>query len=606
MSYHAEMELEQLDRLAQFDRLIDRLKTWTVRESSWEPVGECQALLTRVLQRTESLRIRLESPLVVGMFGGTGTGKSSLVNALVGQECATTGRERPTTRKPTLIVHPKNGFRNDPFALDDIDVVRVESSLLRDILILDCPDPDTSEGGKADANEMSNLERLQALVPHCDVLIYTSTQQKYRSSRVKDELGQAATGCRLVFVQTHADVDSDIRDDWQKHLSKDYEISETFFVNSLLALKEQQEGRKVTGELGRLQDFLIEQLASSRRMEIRRANVVDLLESAVKRCKETVDHQFPAVEELEEELAKQNMFVQQKMSGKLTEELQISHQAWERRLISTITERWGTSPFSIVMRIYQGLGGFLASIGLMRARTTAHVAVIGTIQGMRWWGQRQEDSKADSQLKNVGGLGLDETALSESRLVIAGYARSAKMKSEELESRSLERLKNSAALVEEEFLVEAGGCVDQIINELAKKNSGPLVRFFYELFFIGYLGFILYRVGKNFFFDSFLHGEEILDLNFYIPAGLFFLLWTSLLLMMMTRRLRIGLRGRIATLAAELVQSELTKGLFPELELACQTARIERGQLEQLKINIDDFQKKIRNDSRLGSPNRES
>ena len=55
-------------------------------------------------------------------------------------------------------------------------------------MLIDCPDPDTNEAETHD----SNLARLHQLLPYCDVLIYTSTQQKYRSARVGDELAQAA------------------------------------------------------------------------------------------------------------------------------------------------------------------------------------------------------------------------------------------------------------------------------------------------------------------------------------------------------------------------------------------------------------------------------
>ena len=64
----------------------------------------------------------------------------------------------------------------------------------------------------------SNLARLRAILPHCDVLLVTATQQKYRSARVADELAAAARGAHLVFVQTHADLDADIRDDWRRVL----------------------------------------------------------------------------------------------------------------------------------------------------------------------------------------------------------------------------------------------------------------------------------------------------------------------------------------------------------------------------------------------------
>ena len=71
----------------------------------------------------------------------------------------------------------------------------------------------TSPGAK---RQDSNLARLRAILPKCDVLLVTATQQKYRSARVADELAASAPGAHLVFVETHADLDDDIRDDWRQ------------------------------------------------------------------------------------------------------------------------------------------------------------------------------------------------------------------------------------------------------------------------------------------------------------------------------------------------------------------------------------------------------
>src|SRR5580658_10542139 len=123
-------ELAQLEALSQVDEIVERLTRWTAEETSWEPLRSCRALLKRVLSRVDSLRIRLEAPLVVATFGGTGTGKSTLVNALVGQECARTGRQRPTTTRPLLLVHPETEPAALGLALDDFDVTRIDAPLL--------------------------------------------------------------------------------------------------------------------------------------------------------------------------------------------------------------------------------------------------------------------------------------------------------------------------------------------------------------------------------------------------------------------------------------------------------------------------------------------
>jgi putative ribosome biogenesis GTPase RsgA len=48
----------------------------------------------------------LTAPLVVAILGSTGSGKSSLFNALVGAPLSPSGVLRPTTRRATAVAHP--------------------------------------------------------------------------------------------------------------------------------------------------------------------------------------------------------------------------------------------------------------------------------------------------------------------------------------------------------------------------------------------------------------------------------------------------------------------------------------------------------------------
>ncbi|HUG94330.1 MAG TPA: GTPase domain-containing protein [Planctomycetaceae bacterium] len=600
-------ELAQLELLAQTDELVERLRRWAEPPSPWEPMSRCRALVRRLLDRVETLRIRLEAPLVVATFGGTGTGKSSLVNALVGQDVTRTGRQRPTTMRPVLIAHPDTELELLGLALDEFDIVRADAPLLRDIVILDCPDPDTTES----ETPGSNLARLHRLLPHCDVLIYASTQQKYRSARVGDELGQAATGCRLLFVQTHADVDDDIRDDWRRQLAAHYEVPEMFFVDSVRALREQQAGERPSGDFARLLDVLSTGLAASERVRIRRANLIDLIHAALDACRRQLATQHPAVEQLEASLEEHRQKLIGRMTAQLRGELLQSRNLWERRLLTAVTQIWGFSPFSSVLRFYNGLGSFIASLTLFRARNTAQMALVGALQGGRWLRSRQQQQQAEDRLRQLDAFGLDDNLLREAQLVAAGYASSARLDPSLAEGSSLESLRDEAARVEDQFLGEAGRKVDAIIDDLAVRNSGWFTRLRYELLFLLFVGFVLYRVGKNFFYDSFLREfiegaaaaeTAFLSVEFYIAAGVFFLLWTGGLVMLFTRRLRRGLTRRVDALAAELAQSRLARGLFPQLEQACREIDVQITRLVALAEATHELRSELATSPDLGAP----
>ncbi|HEX6987500.1 MAG TPA: hypothetical protein VF170_19130, partial [Planctomycetaceae bacterium] len=56
-------DLDQLDLLARVDDLTGRVRAWADADLPWEPAGRVKALLRRVLDRVETLRVRLEAPL---------------------------------------------------------------------------------------------------------------------------------------------------------------------------------------------------------------------------------------------------------------------------------------------------------------------------------------------------------------------------------------------------------------------------------------------------------------------------------------------------------------------------------------------------------------
>ena len=113
-------------------------------------------------------------PLVVAFFGGTGVGKSSLLNRLAGAAVARVGVERPTSREITLYVHRDVALADFPqtLPLESVQVKRHTDAAQREVMWIDAPD--------IDSIEVQNRSCALAWLPHIDLLVYVVSPERYR------------------------------------------------------------------------------------------------------------------------------------------------------------------------------------------------------------------------------------------------------------------------------------------------------------------------------------------------------------------------------------------------------------------------------------------
>lgn len=582
-------ELAHLELLAEIDSLADDLRQWGERAPDWGPARRSAALVARLSERASSLRMRLEAPLVVATLGGTGTGKSTLVNALVGAEVVRSGRERPTTRRPTLVC--RTDLRPEQLGIDPttVDVVSRDLPALRDLVLVDCPDPDTTEDAETRG---SNLARLREILPHCDVLLVTTTQQKYRSARVLEELASAAPGARLVFVVTHADIDADVRDDLRQMLAKDYETGEIFFVDSPQALADAQAGLAPRGEFARLVDLLTRQLAGSAGNRIRRANFLDLTHETLAACRTRLDAARPALLAVEEALVEQRGRLAAVLSTRMRDELLSSRRQWENRLLAEVTSRWGYSPFSLLLRAYQGLGGLISGAVLMRARTPAQMALWGTVAGAQAIQRYQSSKRASDAVRRAAAWDWCSGELRTASIILDGYAAEAELA---VKHESTDRLAREAVVAGESFAARAASDLQDTVRQLASKHIGWFTRARYELLLLAMLGVLLYRLGRNYFYDSWLAPEPVpvFGIDFLVASGLWLVLWCALLLWAYTSRLRRGLKSAVNELAEKWMSPASMSALFADYDDQCRAAQRFGHELERLEARVGALRAKV-------------
>ncbi len=460
---------------------------------------------------------------------------------------------------------------------------------LSNLVVIDCPDPDTTESPEEAG---TNLARLRQVLPHCDVILVASTQQKYRSARVADELAAPAARARLVFVQTHADRDADIREDWRRVLAPQYAVERIFRIDSLAALADAQAGRPLQGDFGDLMDLLTRQLAGSAAARIRRANVFDLVSDTLAACRERLDAWQPALAALREALDSQRTALVQRLIGRIQDELLASRRQWDQRVLGRVVTRWGLSPFALVLRVYQGFGVLVSGALLLRARSPAQVALWGLLEAARTVRSHRQRRQAEAGPQRALAEVWGPLELRRAALVLEGYASEAGLSRQ---AASAETLQAEAAAAGQAFVARIAAELDELVDRLAARHTGWWVRLRYEVALALMLGVLLYRPAKNFFYDSWLADPpaELLGLQFYLLAAFWLALWCGMLVWAFTSRLRRGARRAVGELARKWSGPDSAEALFATLEDQYHQAERFRQELSRLEGEVSAMAQRV-------------
>jgi hypothetical protein len=138
-------------------------------------------------------------PLIIGLFGGTGVGKSSLLNRLAGEEIARTGIERPTSLEVTFYLHQAFNIDLLPeeLPLRQTRLAYHADPSRRLLAWLDMPDMDSTEP--------RNRQLVEAWMPYLDWVVYVVTPERYHDEQGWRYLEQRRHRHAWLFVLNHWD-----------------------------------------------------------------------------------------------------------------------------------------------------------------------------------------------------------------------------------------------------------------------------------------------------------------------------------------------------------------------------------------------------------------
>jgi len=157
------------------------------------------ALARVAAARARDRRGYLGGTLVMAIVGGTGSGKSSLLNALAGAEVASVSAVRPHTARPLAWV-PEDAELGLAGLLDRLGIdERVTHDRFPGLALLDATDMDSVELG--------HREQVEALLPLIDAVIWVLDPDKYADPLLHEEFIRplADSADQFLFVLNQVD-----------------------------------------------------------------------------------------------------------------------------------------------------------------------------------------------------------------------------------------------------------------------------------------------------------------------------------------------------------------------------------------------------------------
>jgi GTP-binding protein EngB required for normal cell division len=150
---------------------------------------------------SRKLHTMKESYLTIGLLGGTGVGKSTVMNALAGSEIASASHRRPHTERVLIYCHEEADPSISPLPGEELPwtLIGHRSDAIRQVVLCDLPDFDSLLG--------EHRERVIRFLEHLDLLVWVTSPEKYGDGRFYEFLTQVPKAKQnFIFVLNKTDL----------------------------------------------------------------------------------------------------------------------------------------------------------------------------------------------------------------------------------------------------------------------------------------------------------------------------------------------------------------------------------------------------------------
>ncbi|ETR70977.1 MAG: hypothetical protein OMM_02842 [Candidatus Magnetoglobus multicellularis str. Araruama] len=148
---------------------IQQIKDWS-QDNVLLPQAQKDQFASWCTDQISKLEQACQSPLKMGLIGGTGVGKSTIINRLAGEDISLAHKERPYTQKVVVYVHQD---LSPEFQKTDARMIYCQHNRddISHLMLFDFPD--------YDSHLSDHRHLVQTLSKSLDIIVWVATPEKY-------------------------------------------------------------------------------------------------------------------------------------------------------------------------------------------------------------------------------------------------------------------------------------------------------------------------------------------------------------------------------------------------------------------------------------------